>query len=408
MPHEYESYVYSMLREQGVEKELAFPREEFEGRIARAIETAGDLGLDALLLTTTPTIGYLTGADTCMPPTYLAALITVDGDLVVQCADPEVGTILRHSIVEDLVVFPWTDVGSAGGALTRLLKSRGLASARIGMELSSPDNFGPSGVDVATYQELRESLPMLSIVDVAEQVLELRLIKSDAELAKMRAAGRISTEAALAALRVAGLGVSENAVAAEAYAFATKAGSNAMSIDPIVASGARTGLMPHLPYRDNILKAGDPVFLEMTGTVWRYSAPIMRTAVVGKPSARVQALTDATLEVLDILFAEIKPGRSGDDIARLAAPVWKKVPDAFFHGGYGYSIGMGFQPSWTENAVYIEIGGERVLEPGMTFHLAINPWVPGGEGVGFSESIVVTDSGCDLLTLGTGRELLLR
>lgn len=408
MPTEYESYVYRRLSEQGVEKELAFPREEYEARIARAVRTATDRGLDALLLTTTPAIGYLTGADTCMPPTYLAALITAQGDLVVQCADPEVGTILRHSIIEDLVVFPWTDVASAAGALARLLQARGLASARIGMELSSPENFGPSGVDVATYQELREALPALEIVDVAEPVLELRLIKSEAELEKMRAAGKISTEAAAAALRVAGDGVNENDVVAEAYSFATKAGSNAMSIDPIVASGPRTGLMPHLPYRGNVLKPGDPVFLEMTGTVWRYSAPIMRTAVVGKPSAQVEALSEATLEVLDILLAEIRPGRTGDDVARLAAVVWKKVPDAFFHGGYGYSIGMGFQPSWTENAVYIELGGERVLEPGMTFHLAINPWVPGGEGVGFSESIVVTEGGCDLLTLGTGRELLFR
>lgn len=44
----------------------------------------------------------------------------------------------------------------------------------------------------------------------------------------------------------------------------------------------------------------------------------------------------------------------------------------------------------------------------MTFHLAVNPWVPGGEGVGFSESIVVTETGCDLLTTGDRRELILR
>ncbi|MEJ1180446.1 MULTISPECIES: M24 family metallopeptidase [unclassified Pseudarthrobacter] len=408
MSNAFDSYVYRRLREQGIEKELAFPREEYEGRVQRAIRTANDLGLDALLLTTTPSIGYVTGADTCMPPTYLAALVTADGDLVIQCAEPEVGTILRHSIVDDLIVFPWTDVASAAGAMVQLLQERGLSSAKIGMELSSPENFGPSGTDVATYQELTSLLTGLEVVDVAGEVMELRLIKSAAELDMMRAAGRISTEAALHALGVAAEGVSENEVAAEAYAFATRAGSNAMSIDPIVATGERTGLMPHLPYRNNILRAGDPVFLEMTGTVWRYNAPIMRSAVIGRPSKQVEALSVATLEVLDILFAAIKPGRTGDDIARLAVPVWKQVPDAFFHGGYGYAIGMGFQPTWTENPVYIELGGERVLEPGMTFHLAINPWVPGGEGIGFSESIVVTESGCELLTLGTGRELLRR
>ncbi len=79
------------------------------------------------------------------------------------------------------------------------------------------------------------------------------------------------------------------------------------------------------------------------------------------------------------------------------------------HGGYGYSIGMSFQPTWTENPHYIAVGSETVLEPGMAFHLPCNAWVPAAKyGIGFSESIAVTADGCETLTPGTDRELAIR
>ena len=79
----------------------------------------------------------------------------------------------------------------------------------------------------------------------------------------------------------------------------------------------------------------------------------------------------------------------------------------WFHGGHGYSIGLEMQPSWTEAAMYIAEGEERELRPGMTFHLPIRIFVPGQYGTGFSESVAVTETGCEI-TPGEGRGLAVR
>ncbi len=70
---------------------------------------------------------------------------------------------------------------------------------------------------------------------------------------------------------------------------------------------------------------------------------------------------------------------------------------------------MGHQPTWTEAAHYIALGSQTLLQPGMTFHLPICTWVPAEKyGVGFSESILVTETGCEILGPGHRRELAVR
>jgi Xaa-Pro dipeptidase len=186
------------------------------------------------------------------------------------------------------------------------------------------------------------------------------------------------------------------------------AGSELMSIDPMIMSGRRAGYMPHIPYKRVRLAKGDPIYLEFSGSYERYNAPSMRSAVTGPPSDGIRRLADASLATVEILLQNIRAGRTGHDIAQDARSALDSVPEAFFHGGFGYSIGMGFQPTWTEAPMYIAEGIERELEPGMTFHLPICAWVPAQYGIGFSVSIVVTETGCEFLTPGRNRALAVR
>ncbi len=149
--------------------------------------------------------------------------------------------------------------------------------------------------------------------------------------------------------------------------------------------------------------------LEYTGTYNRYDCPSMRSAVIGHPSDEVRRLADACVATLNLLIENIRPGRTGHDVAREASRGLELVRDeAWFHGGFGYSIGLGMQPSWTEAAMYIAEGVDRELEPGMTFHLPICAFVPGRYGLGFSESVAVTETGCEVLSPGMERELAVR
>jgi Xaa-Pro aminopeptidase len=261
-----------------------------------------------------------------------------------------------------------------------------------------PENFANDALDALSCGALVADRPDAEFVDATLLVLEARLIKTPHELEYMRAAGTYTWAGLKAALGAVRAGATDSQIAAAAHQGALDMGSELMSIDPQVCTGRRTGYMPHIAHRRTPLEAGDPVFLEVSGSHNRYNAPSMRSASVGPPNDVVRRLSDAALETLSLLIENIRPGRTGDDVAQVAKRGLEGVERLFFHGAYGYSIGLSFQPSYTENPVYISAGAERVLEPGMTFHLPICVWIPGEVGVGFSESVVVTDGGCEMLT----------
>ena len=67
-------------------------------------------------------------------------------------------------------------------------------------------------------------------------------------------------------------------------------------------------------------------------------------------------------------------------------------------GDYGYPVGAGFPPHWGDYTCRIRVGNPMVLQPGMVFHQPIALRLPGKVGVAFSETILITDTGCEALT----------
>lgn len=396
------------IRRNPIEKELAFPRAEYAQRVAKVQRHMAAAGLDVLLISNTGNLGYLTGYDTSMPPGYTVGILPVDGEVGLHCSELEATCALLFSTIEDFAVFHWYDAQDTGTHLGEILRERGYEGKRIGVEMGYAETFASGAFDAKSYLTLVELLPGATFVDATNLVLDVRIIKSPAELAYMRKAGEMTGLGLEAAIGAAREGGTDNACIAAAHAAMIGAGSELMSIDPMIMSGRRSGYMPHIPYKRVRLAKGDPIYLEFTGTYERYNAPSMRSAVIGPPSDGIRRLADASLATVELLLGNIRAGRTGHDVAQDAKRGLEDVPEAFFHGGFGYSIGMGFQPTWTEAPMYIADGIERELEAGMTFHLPICAWVPAQYGVGFSESIVVTDTGCALLTPGRDRELAVR
>jgi Xaa-Pro dipeptidase len=400
--------LYTTLKEQGVDRELAFPEEEYVRRIAATQQALTDDGLDALVVVHNANQCYLTGYDSHMPPSYAVTVITPSGEPVMHCAELESPVVLLHSIVENIRIFDWTNAKSTALDLASVLSDLGVGEGRIGIELRNDENFTAGAYDAASYLALNDALPDAELVDATHIVLAQRLVKSEAELDYMRTAGELTWAGIQAAIAATHEGVSENVIAAACYQGAVAAGSELMSIDPMLMTGKQTGLVPHIPYRRHVVERGDVVYLEMSGTYWRYNAPSMRSWTIGEPNARQRGLAEASIAVLETVISEARPGRTGHDVAMVAAREWDAVPGVHFHGGYGYGIGMAVQPSWCEQAVYIAEGADRELRPGMTFHLPMICCYPGEFGVGFSESIVITESGASLLTPGHDRVLASR
>jgi Xaa-Pro aminopeptidase len=398
-----------MIKQKGVVmRPRPFDDAEYARRLDQVKERMAAEGLDVLICSNTANIGYLTGYDVTMPSCYSVLIVEADGTTTFHSPTNEAITMLDSGKVDHLEIFDWFEAQSTGHDLVRILQEKGIGDKRIGLEMGNPEVYSIGAFDTKSFLALQEGLPKAEFVEATLLVLGVREIKTEAELEYMRIAGTYTWAGLKAGIDTVGAGVPDNVVAAAAFNGALSAGSELMSIDPMVISGSRTGYFPHVVFRRDAPEAGEPVYFEMTGTHNRYNAPSMRTACTGKPSAEVQSMADASINMLRFLVENIKPGKSCDELARETQALGVGGDDVYFHGGYGYSIGMGFQPSWCEAPLYIAVDSDRTLEKGMCFHLVELLHIPGGRGVGFSESVTVTDTGCEVLTPMEGLELAVK
>ena len=245
---------------------------------------------------------------------------------------------------------------------------------------------------------LKARLQGTEFVDASKLVKSIRIVKSPAELDYLKQSALITCQGIEAAAAVVRPGVTDNYIAAVGAEALLKAGSEFMSIQPIVTTGARSSVI-HTNHKRVPVKEGEPVFLEFGASWQRYTAPMMRTVIAGTPSADMRRVFDGCRRIVDALQGAMKPGQTFDSAARAAesalAPLASEV---FFSGVFGYTVGAQFPPSWVEGSGYIARGEKAVFEKGMVFHLPICLRIPGQWGMGFSDTMLVGPDGGEALT----------
>jgi Xaa-Pro aminopeptidase len=382
-----------------VPPEMAFPEAEYAVRVARTREAMARAGVDVLVVHSLPDICYLTGYQSPLSDWYSCAILPMDGAVVLQVCDHELAAM--NTYVQTLLPVLWESMDAAAAQLVEHLQGLGAVNARIGIVARRP------GLDVFTADRLREGLPGATFKDVSELVPRIRAVKSPAEIACMREAARLSGLGMTAAVDAVRDGATENDVTAAAMQAIVAAGGEYFAIDPIVRAGARSGVT-HATAKRGGIRPGDAVFMEISGVYQRYCAPLLRTAVVGRPPDALRRLADVSLRAMDALYANLAPGRSMGDVASAAMQALGGLDATVRMRGYfGYSVGIGFPPSWVERSVEIAEGRSDLLVPGMTFHTHRALRVPGVVGVAFSESVLITQDGHELLT-AFPRQLLVR
>ena len=391
-PREIPLDLVSAYTGQSLTREAAFPAAEYVERLARMRGAMARAGLDFALVHNMANLCYLTGHQTPMADWYNCLLVPASGELTLQVCDAGLAVVHTQGVGK-LVWVRWdTMSGGAARQTVELLGQYDLTGKRVGLEMRRP------GVDPFACEVFRTSFPETEFVDATELVLRLRAVKSPAEIACLREAARITVAGITSALGAIKPGVTENDIAAAGSEAMIRAGSEFFSIEPFVRTGARAA-MAHATYKRTPVRAGDAVILEFGGVYQRYSAPLYRTAVVGRPSERLQRLSDICLETLNRLYGNIRPGRTMHDVAEATVKALETVEsDTEVNPHHGYSVGIGFPPDWVEHSMFIRRGAEDVLQPGMTFHTPRALRIPGLTSAGFSETILVTDTGCEPLT----------
>lgn len=363
--------------------ELPFPADELRNRLKRTRTLMTEAGRDALLLTDPADILYLTGYHTFEVSVHSALVVTAEL-IVLQVPSIETGPAVVTATVDEIISYRWENIDEVIEPLLALLSP----CQHIGLDVFS------AGLRHGIIQPLLSRLGSKRFHNDGGVLLDSqRLVKSEVELHYLRESARLTSIGLQAAEAIIEPGITDNAVAAEGARAMLAAGSEFMSLQPIVTSGQRISVI-HVNHKRRLIEVGDPVFLEFGSAYQRYTSPMMRTAVAGRATANMYDIAEACRTIYAALKETMCPGNTFDDAARAAeAALAPHVDRVFFSGVFGYSVGAQFPPSWVEGTGYIARGLEQRFEENMVFHLPICLRLPGEWGVGLSDTVQVTVKG---------------
>ena len=367
--------------------EVPFAPAEYAERLRKVRARMAEIGLDLVIASSPENICYLCGYESVGYFAQQALLVSLSEEPLLVIRALEVPNAEASCYLEGIVGYADHEGGSAAIARAALA----FKAARIGVELRS------RSLTVAQLGELRDLLPNREFVDSFGAIEDVRLIKSDAELAYIRQAAacvEAGMKACLAALRP---GLRECDLASAAYLANIQAGSDWTGAPVFVSSGPRSA-RAHTTWSDKSIAAGEPVFLEVNAAKHRYHAVMMRAGCLAPVPDRFRQMMGASRAGLEAALATARPGVSAADVDRACrAAIAKAGCGEIFRLRSGYSMGLGFE-NFGEGALFsLHEANDRPLAEGMVLHICPYLADAGRYGGAFSETVIVSKGGIDLL-----------
>ena len=393
------------------EQRIDFPRLRKE-RLdrARAALEASDLG--ALLLFDPNNIRYVTSThigEWARDKNARFAFLARGG------SDPilwDFGSAARHH----RLFAPWlpeenfrAGVSPMRGAMPRETGIPDRLGARIAHELREAGLEGePLGVDMAdlvTIEALQRA--GVHVTDGSQVLLEARKIKTAEEIALLDQSAGLVDAVYEEIYRMLRPGVYEHEIVARAHQLLFEMGSEQVEAVNAV-SGDRCNPHPHV-FSDRLLRPGDQAFFDIIHSFMGYRTCYYRTFNVGGVSQSQLDAYKQCREWLDAAIELVRPGMTTDRIAE----VWPTAEELGFPDEetcfglqFGHGIGVGLYESPMISRVH-SLEAPVALEEGMVFALETYCAATDGRSAArIEEEVVVTATGCDVITRFPADELL--
>ncbi|KRG15639.1 M24 family metallopeptidase [Lederbergia galactosidilytica] len=252
--------------------------------------------------------------------------------------------------------------------------------------------------DYMSYSTWAQYNQVISVefVPVSNLMEQMRLIKTNDEIAKIKEAADIADAAFKHILDFIKPGKTELDVSNELEFFMRKCGATSSSFDIIVASGKRSS-MPHGVASDKQIEKGDFVTMDYGALHKGYVSDITRTVSVGEPSAKLKEIYDVTLEAQLRAMEQIKPGMTGIEADAIARDyiIEKGYGDYFGHSlGHGIGLEVHEGPGLSKRS-------KTKLQPGMVVTVEPGIYLPNIGGVRIEDDTLITAKGNETLTHST-------
>jgi Xaa-Pro aminopeptidase len=345
-------------------------------RLTRARHAVAGSGLGAVFLTPGPDLRYVTGYDAIQLERLTCLVVPAAGEpfLVVPRLElPAAQASPAGALGVEMV--PWDETDDPF-ALVAARLTRDVA--RVGVA---------DRMWAVMALRFREALPGAEQVAAGTVLRELRMRKSEAEIEALREAGAAIDRVHRLVPGLLKAGRTEREVGRD-IAEAIVAEGHAVTDFVIVGSGPN-GASPHHELSDRVIRPGDPVVVDIGGTMPSgYCSDETRMYVVGEVPADFGAYYAVLQEAQAAARAAVRPGVTPEAVDAAARDVITAAGygDHFIHRT-GHGIGLE-----THEEPYIVAGNTEPLEAGMAF--SIEPGIyPGAHGARIEDIVVCTPDG---------------
>ena len=354
--------------------------------IERQHAAMAEAGMDALIALSPENFAYTTGfvvpSQPIMRWRHAIVLVEADGGASIVAVDMEETTVRKQAPGADIRI--WGEFSDDPmDVLAGLLREKGLAAARIGIEM----DYLPAG----DFERLARSVPEVRFTACEGMLARMRKIKTPGEIEMLRRLSRISDRAITDALGAIRAGMTEMDLAAALTRGVYTLGADQFKL-MIVATGERS-MLPNVGPTERVLQAGDICRVEIFSIIDGYHAGVCRTGAVVRPPDQAERIWANLVDCKYLVLDKIKPGASSRAIYEAFLKKLGELdlpPIAFV--GHGIGLHLHEDP-------YLGKYSDTPLEAGMV--LGIEPLVyETGYGFGMQnkDMVLVTETGAELLS----------
>lgn len=361
-----------------------FSADVYAQRLRAAQKAAADKGIDLLLIGTGPDFAYLTGSWVSSHERLTVLVVPQQGNAWIAAPNTDITDIKAAPVGElDVELRGWND-GENPYELALRGAGDGLGKVALGQSLTADH--------VLRFQEL---LPHASYELATYALAELFTRKDEAEIAELRKAGHAIDAVHAQVPQLLQAGRTEAEVAHELEKLILQEHS---VIDFVIVGSGPNGANPHHSFSDRVLAEGEPVVVDIGGTLPSgYHSDCTRTYVVGGDISKApRDFQDAYAVLADAQAAARAAAHPGSTAADIDAITRQAISAAGWGDYFVHRTGHGIGLSTHEEPFIME-GNDLALEEGMAFSIEPGIYLEGKWGMRLEDIVVLTNDGYESL-----------
>ena len=361
-----------------------FSADVYAQRLHAAQKAAADKGIDLLLIGTGPDFAYLTGSWVSSHERLTVLVVPQQGNAWIAAPNTDITDIKAAPVGElDVELRGWND-GENPYELALRGAGDGLGKVALGQSLTADH--------VLHFQDL---LPHASYELATYALAELFTRKDEAEIVELRKAGHAIDAVHAQVPQLLQAGRTEAEVAHELEKLILQEHS---VIDFVIVGSGPNGANPHHSFSDRVLAEGEPVVVDIGGTLPSgYHSDCTRTYVVGGDISKApRDFQDAYAVLADAQAAARAAAHPGSTAADIDAITRQAISAAGWGDYFVHRTGHGIGLSTHEEPFIME-GNDLALEEGMAFSIEPGIYLEGKWGMRLEDIVVLTNDGYESL-----------